>query len=148
MASKKLGGEITLVRTVDVASEQGYLLSDEFLSSSSTNEGSQEIEDADNSGEEIVEISEPTEEIESIHTEDLDLDLNQPIKAKISTPEDIWILENDELGIVASGKDHKEALKDFREYFQLLYKVYYQEEDEKLGDGAKKLKDKIKNLVE
>lgn len=86
--------------------------------------------------------------IKSVHTEELDLDLENPITAKISFHDGSWIWENEDLGIVAMGKNKKEARNDFQKYFEFLYDTYYKEDDENLRKNGLKIKNKLKKLID
>jgi len=66
--------------------------------------------------------------------------LNEPITFQIEMDSNGIYYSNDEYNIYAYGKSQKDAEQDVFNEFELQYKEYAMENDNKLDENAKKLK--------
>lgn len=72
---------------------------------------------------------------------------NKPLKCQIEIVEDIVFIYNKLLDIRVWGNSKNEAIEAFNFTFYSLYKNFAQEDDKNLTLGAKKVKEKLNNLV-
>ncbi len=71
------------------------------------------------------------------------LPLKKPLEYAVDFRDDMWTMENKELGIISMYADYAECLRDFNEEVYFIYEEYGQEEDGNLTNDAKELKRKI-----
>ena len=82
-----------------------------------------------------------------IFKDDRELALKSPIRAFVDFVEGMWTMENEDLGIVASGEDYESCLADFQDEFFLAWDEYAHEDDDTLTEDARLLKQRILLLV-
>lgn len=73
--------------------------------------------------------------------------LKKPVKITVQKKEDLFILFNKKVSILAYDEDFKEAYEIFKELFSLQYRLT-QKEDRDLTKSAKKLKKHLLSIVE
>jgi hypothetical protein len=78
---------------------------------------------------------------------DTELVLRQPVSVAIDYNDDLWIAENDDLGIVAANEDYDVCLQDFQDEFFFAWEEYGRAEDSQLTVGARNLKRSLTELV-
>ena len=83
---------------------------------------------------------------ETIITETGELQLGSPITATVDFKEGEWVLENDDLNIIAVG-DYFDAIEQFQEDFYFLYETYYLGDSKKMGGNALKIKKYLKQYL-
>jgi hypothetical protein len=71
------------------------------------------------------------------------LTLSKPIMASITFSDDGYFCYNAELGITILSENIEDCEKDFEEEVLFLWNEYGKEDDSKLTEGAKKLKENI-----
>jgi hypothetical protein len=73
--------------------------------------------------------------------------LKKPLVCKVKIENNYYYIESKEMQIIAGGKSRKEAIKDFSEDFNHIYKNYNDTPDDKLSERLLKVKININNLV-
>lgn len=73
--------------------------------------------------------------------------LKKQIPLKVGYIDDVWCLENEELGLHGCGKTLEEAKEDLEVVFETLVEEYLFEPDEKLSEKAVELKRKLSEYV-
>jgi hypothetical protein len=66
----------------------------------------------------------------------------EPIIANVSFSDNVYSCKNEELGIVAISPKLEECIQDFEDEILFIWKEYGKEDNAKLTNGAKELKDK------
>ncbi len=95
----------------------------------------------------IESLEENSFEVEEIEYKNERFLLGEPLKIEISYEDDLWILENKTLGIIAWGERFDIAWESFREDFSYLWKEIGKEKEELLDVEAKKLKTLLCEMV-
>jgi hypothetical protein len=110
------------------------------------------IFDAGGRVKELINIShlEPFTDIsiKRIFSDHEDLPLKEPITVTIDYNDNHWIMEYEDLGILATSQDYNECLNEFHKEFFFLWKEYALATDSELTPGAQNLKKRIKNVIE
>ena len=70
------------------------------------------------------------------------------IKISYDAEDDLWVLQNDDLGIVGVGDTYEEALEQLEDSLQVVIEGYLHEPDEKLTEDAKELKRNLQKYME
>jgi len=88
--------------------------------------------------------------LEEMHMEKIGkYGLKEKLKVKImyDSKDDLWVLENNELGIVGVGETYEEALESLEESLQVAIEGYLNEKDENLTEDAKRLKENLRKYL-
>lgn len=85
--------------------------------------------------------------LERLYWKNKEIQLLSPLTLKIDYQDDLWLMENEDLGIICAEKDYIKCLDDIQEEFFFLIDKYVKANDEKLTEGARKLKNKILKLI-
>jgi hypothetical protein len=88
-----------------------------------------------------------TMELQRILTKTSELQLSQPLEVSIDYKDNYWIMENEDLGIIATGRDYDECLNEFHSNVHFIYTEYGLAHDSTLTPDAKMLKQKILSFV-
>ena len=67
----------------------------------------------------------------------------QPIIAIVGYSDNLYCMENKDLGIITMSIDYKQCLQDFKDEFLFILKAYGEEKDNNLTTDAKELKKRI-----
>ena len=89
--------------------------------------------------------------LDKIKIEDLDdIKLKKPLLIDISydSEDDLWVLENDNLRIYGVGETYEEALERLKENLEIVIEEYMYEDDSKLTETAKQLKQRLREYIE
>ena len=79
---------------------------------------------------------------------DREIVLREPLTIFVDFVEGMWTMENEDLGIIASGDTYEDCLAEFQDEFFFIWKEYAQEDDERLSKDAKSLKTKLSAIVQ
>jgi hypothetical protein len=86
--------------------------------------------------------------IRRIFSDHEELQLKQPITVAIDYRDDYWVMEYEDLGIIATAPDYNECLTEFHKEFFFLWKEYGLATNSDLTKGAKKLKERILSTIQ
>jgi len=76
-----------------------------------------------------------------------DIELKAPVDAAVKYEDGIWILTNEELGIIVSKDNWDSAVQQFHDYFVFLWTQYVDKNDSDLSDEEKEVKSFLLRLV-
>ncbi len=85
--------------------------------------------------------------IQRIFTEKAELRLKEPLVVSVDYQDNYWVMENEDLNIIASAEDYDDCLKEFHSNVYFIYTEYGLSKDSTLSPGARELKRKIRSLV-
>ena len=85
--------------------------------------------------------------VEQIQVEGRKYELHAPLLNLIKKEEDYLVIENPQLGIIATGRDQTEAETNFAEEFDYVYRNYNSYSDEQLTKRLQRIKLFINNMV-
>lgn len=86
--------------------------------------------------------------LQKLSWKDKEIQLLSPLTLKIYYQDDLWVMENENLGIICAERDYNRCLEDVQEEFFFLWEKYGKADVKKLTEGARKLKNKILKLIE
>ena len=95
----------------------------------------------------IQPIKEHELEVDAVKYRDKKLRFSRPITIKSRLENDIWILENEDIGIISYGEDFTIAWESFSEDFIYLWNEIAKEDNDKLDAKALELKMYLTGLV-
>jgi len=75
------------------------------------------------------------------------LRLAKPITANITYRDNVFFCQNEELGIVTMSAKLDDCIKEFQDEILFVWNEYGKEDDNRLTNGAKKLKEKISQYI-
>ena len=88
-----------------------------------------------------------TESVKEIISDERLFRLREPINLKVRQSGPYCLITYPELGIEGYGRDEDEALRSFADVFSATWAAYAEEEDSKLTQDARVLKQKLIDLV-
>ena len=74
--------------------------------------------------------------------------LYYPIRCKLSKEEDYYLIESEQLDIVATGRTIAEAERNFAEEFDYIFKRYNELPDMNLSDKIKRVKKVLEAMIQ
>lgn len=86
--------------------------------------------------------------LQRLFKEDTELVLREPVTLSIDYRDDLWVAENDDLGIVSTGEDYDACVQNFQDEFFFAWEEYGRVEDSQLTVGASNLKRLLVGLVQ
>jgi hypothetical protein len=85
--------------------------------------------------------------LDHIDVEGRILPFAKPISARIIHRDDVLFCQNEELGIVTMSSNLEDCIKEFQDEILFVWNEYGKESDDKLTEGAKELKRRIRQYV-
>ncbi len=85
--------------------------------------------------------------LDRIDTDSGKLRLVEPIAASVTYQDSAYFCQNEELGIASLSPKLDECIKEFQDEVLFVWNEYGKESDDKLTDGAKELKRRIRQFV-
>ena len=73
--------------------------------------------------------------------------LTTPVSVAVAYNDGLWVYSNESLNLWGYADRREDALRDLHESFDYIYREIAEEADESLDDVAKKLKQKLRELV-
>lgn len=73
--------------------------------------------------------------------------LHAPLSSKLSHEDKYFMIENEMLGIVATGKTEAEAEHDFAQEFDFIYQRYNELSDGQMSERIKRIKTVLNTIV-
>jgi hypothetical protein len=107
--------------------------------------------DAAGNPREMVNVTkiEPFSEIQvqRIFSTDTELKLSSPLTVAVDFRDDHWVMEHEDLGIIATDSDYEKCFRDFNDEFLFVWNEYGNADEAALTSGALELKKKIISVV-
>ncbi|SHN27513.1 hypothetical protein [Chitinophaga sp. CF418] len=73
--------------------------------------------------------------------------LYSPLSSKLSQEDEYFMIENEMLGIVATGRTEAEAAQDFAQEFDFIYQRYNELSDTEMSERIKRIKVLLNTIV-
>jgi len=86
-------------------------------------------------------------ELKRIYYEDEELSLIKPVDVEVDYRDDMWVMENEDLGIISKEEDYDDCLSEFYSDFLFVWRSFGLASGKQLSPDAKRIRGAIRTLV-